>query len=485
MEDLLASRERERVPARSHRERLLMSESDQNDQFFVAGESPGAWLHLTGDPWMTPDDMFSEQNCPHALTGESNRIGRSRDSVDTLPRYSPPRVPLPTPKDDSDVDSDTLPPILLSPPSRKEPKVLKSYNENAKKAKRSQGGPIRAPSKSKARVVRKCSNAGRKPYVYEMGERIPGFGDNQRVQQILKAKPLDALRTGAETRNKRLPSLESFREPTPLEMNNPKGLVNRHMEREGSQGSQDSSIECPLTPVEMDLGALAMIAAVPDPTTGTPSVKLKSGKLMAILTPEQTCWQRASYLPGPIRLESSFLPHSASTLTDMDLLQNPTSFGHSRTKADDIVLDDVVDFFISFGLHDPEPPAWPPHTTKPNAFTPLASSTVPVFGVNDRPGSFASSDGSSVSTRDRRASYTSSRGPYYESEFSFRDRTPSPYSSGRPVSTLPAPAASRARKSSRQSNAFTGRPRQGKRSQTAVGQKLTLRRLIAQASSIV
>jgi hypothetical protein len=471
-----------------------MSESDPNDEFFMAGETPGAWLHLTGDPWVAPEDILSDQVNNLTLTGERTRIGRSRDSVDTLPPYSPPRVPLPTPKDDSDVESDTLPPPLLSPPSRKESKIVKSYNEAGKRARRSQGGIIRAASKSKPRVVRTYGKTSHSPGpsqlpaingFREFGQRIPGFGDNQRAQQILKARPLNAVRTGTETRGKNLPSIANSREPTPLEMNDPKGLVNVHMEKQRSQWSQSSSPECPLTPVEMDLGALAMIAALPDPVTGTPSVKLKSGALMAILTPEQTCWQRASYLPGPIRLESSFLPASASALTDIDLLQNPISFGHGRTASDDAVLDDIVDFFISFGLLDLEPPAWSPETPKPSLLTPLVSSTAPAFGVMGRPGSFASSDGSGPYTRDPRISYSSSRESYYESEYYLGERTPSPYFSGRPVSTLPPLPLSQARRSSMQSTTSTGRPRQGKRSRPAGAQKLTLRRLIAQASSIV
>lgn len=396
------------------RNQAAMSESDPNDEFFMAGETPGAWLHLTGDPWMAPEDIFSDQVNTMTLTGERTRFGRSRNSVDTLPPYSPPRGPLPTPKNESDVDSDTLPSPVLSPPARKESKVDRSYSEG-KRVRCTQGDTIRAASNSKPRVVGTRSKTSHSRCISpppgmngicEFGQRISGFGGNLHVQQILKARPLNAVETGSEKRSRKLPSIANPRKPTPLEINDPNGLVNVQMGKGRSQGSQSSSPECPLTPIEMDLGALAMIAALPDPITGTPSVKLKSGALLAILTPEQTCWQRASYLPGPIRLESSFLPASASALTDMDVLQNPISFGHSRTASDDVALDDIVDFFISFGLHDLELPAWSPETPKPNLLTPFASSTAPVFGVMNRPMSFISSDGSSVCDRDPRVLFS-------------------------------------------------------------------------------
>jgi hypothetical protein len=112
---------------------------------------------------------------------------------------------------------------------------------------------------------------------------------------------------------------------------------------------QDNSPGYPLTPIELDLGALSMIATLSDPTIGTSTTRLRFGSILTSVIPEQSAWQRSVYLPGPIQLESSFIPPSASTLTDIDLLQSPFS------SSDDAVLDGIVDYFLSFGLSDLEP----------------------------------------------------------------------------------------------------------------------------------
>ena len=99
----------------------------------------------------------------------------------------------------------------------------------------------------------------------------------------------------------------------------------------------DDSPEYPLTPVELDLGALSMIATLPDPAISTPTTMRLRG--LPFVTPEQSAWQRPVYLPGNICLRSSFT-------TDINLLQ------HSTATSDDAVLDEIVDFFLSFGLSD-------------------------------------------------------------------------------------------------------------------------------------
>lgn len=129
-----------------------------DDEILMAEETTGAWLHLTGDPWMTPEDILSDRLSSLTLNDERPRIGRSRDSVDTLPPYSPQRILLPSPKQDFDVESETLPPPLLSPTSRKQNIVAKSYSESTKRIRRSQGGHIRVPSKSKPRIARMNHN---------------------------------------------------------------------------------------------------------------------------------------------------------------------------------------------------------------------------------------------------------------------------------------------------------------------------------------
>ena len=128
-------------------------------------------------------------------------------------------------------------------------------------------------------------------------------------------------------------------------------------------GKQDDSPEFPLTPIELDLATLSMIATFPDPAIGTPTaMRLKSSSTLTFVTPEQSAWQRSINLPGTIHLESPFIPPSVSALTDIASLQNPFSSAYSRTASDDAVLDEIVDYFLSFGLSDLEPFPWSPET---------------------------------------------------------------------------------------------------------------------------
>ena len=152
----------------------------------MAEEIPGAWLHLTGDPWMTPEDILSDRPSPLTFESERSRTRRSRDSsVDTLPPYSPPRIPLPSPKQYSDVESETLPPPLLSPTLRKEHEVEGPHSESTKGINRSRSSHIRVASKSKPQgnaipSTVGSSSAGISSF-HEVGHRMVGSGDNHHV----------------------------------------------------------------------------------------------------------------------------------------------------------------------------------------------------------------------------------------------------------------------------------------------------------------
>jgi len=345
-----------------------MSESDSNDDFFMTGETPGAWLHLTGDPWITPDDILFDPISSIILDGERSTAERSTGNVDTLPPNSPSQTVLPASNQGFDADSDTLPSPLLSLQARKEREAMKKCTVNSMRIKRSHNSLATIPSRSNHGVGRKrirgLQSTSSKASVKTWS--IPEIASKTRTQNAFK-------RTAESGGDAREPSASGSSEVAPFGMGGPKGCVNLPLQR---QKTKVPSLEYPITPIALDLGALAVIAALPDFVTGTPTVKLKSGSVVALLTPEQTCWQRATYIPGPIRLEASFIPPSASTLTDMDLLQNSLALGGSRTETDDAVLDEVVDFFISFGLHDIEQPALSPKVqgwaSEPNSCLPRA-----------------------------------------------------------------------------------------------------------------
>lgn len=141
---------------------------------------------------------------------------------------------------------------------------------------------------------------------------------------------------------------------------------------------------CSLTPVEMDLGALAMIASLSNTTTPIlankinastdgrlatpqPGLRLKSGSVIAMVTPEQSCWSRAPYIAGEIMMSHEFLLPT-TMMTDMDQLAwfiGATSSFEARIKSDDAILDDIVDFFGDMGLLDVDPFVRPMHVDLP------------------------------------------------------------------------------------------------------------------------
>ena len=306
---------------------------------------------------MTPEDILSNRPSPLTFESERSRTRRSRDSsVDTLPPYSPPRIPLLSPKQDSDVESETLPPPLLSPTLRKEHEVEGPHSESTKGINRSRSSHIRVASKSKPQGVHLhhnaipstvgSSSAGISSF-HEVGHRMVGSGDSHHVPKKLKLTGLQSVMRGAHAnRNESMFSTADSYQPAPFELYDPTDFG-----RVKENRMQDDSAGYPLTPIELDLGALSMIATLPHLAIGMPTtMRIRSGSILTSVIPEQSAWQRSVYLPGTIHLEPSFIPPSASTLTDIDF-----SSAHSRTTSDDAVLDGIIDFFLSFGLSDLEP----------------------------------------------------------------------------------------------------------------------------------
>ena len=328
----------------------LMS-AEASGELLMSEEIPRAWLHFTGDPWMTPEDILFDRPSSFTLNSERSRRKSRESSIDTLPPYSPTRIPLPSPKQDSDVESDTLPPPLLSPTLMKGDEVEDQHNESVKRTKRSRSSRIGIASKSKPRIVYPHHNvfpstfgssSARISSSQEVEHRMADLGDSHQMPKKSKVKSVQPV-MGTNRDESMFSTVDSY---TSFESYDAAGFGNAKKDR-----MPDDSPEYPLTPIELDLGALSMIATLPNPTISTPTiVRLTTGPML--ISPEQSAWQRSIYLPGTIRLGSSFIPPSASTLTDMDLLQQST------TTSDDTVLDEIVEFFLSFGLSDLEPFLW-------------------------------------------------------------------------------------------------------------------------------
>jgi len=132
-----------------------------------------------------------------------------------------------------------------------------------------------------------------------------------------------------------------------------------------------------LTPIETDLGALAVIAALSDSqasvkngmSSRNPSVtlsrkqsvtvtrnssmtafELPGGSVLALITPEQSAWQRSIYLPGKICLGTNTHISPGSNLTPLDLLQESVEHVfRNHEQSENALADEIAAFFESFG----------------------------------------------------------------------------------------------------------------------------------------
>jgi hypothetical protein len=336
-------------------------------------------------------------------------------------------------------------------------------------------------------------------------EQTRGFADDARVRKLFESRPLPVVTMDtAHKSDSSAPTTGESVQSTPVEMYEAQSSVPSHVVRE-----KKASTETTLTPMDGGDGSLAVLAATP--LAGGPitrikkGVRLKTGSVVAVATPELTAWQRSEYVAGPIRLETSFFPPSASTLTDIDHVYHPRPPGnisHTRNASDDAVLDDVVDFFFEFGLVDfkrDPPPAKP----KP-LWTPLVSSRAGSFTMQRRRSS-ASLAWSTVRSENSFASATIGRpeflpplAPLSPMSLSTLSSSPSgsstlPRSSTQGSSALPDGSnllSSPGGRNSPQSLPLPSPRSAGRSSQKLGGKrsgspKISLRRMIASASSIV
>ena len=131
--------------------------------------------------------------------------------------------------------------------------------------------------------------------------------------------------------------------------------------------------EMALTPIEMDLGALEVIASLPETARPTrkhtvvkiplrkkslfhPSsrsevlaVELPGGSLLTVITPEQSAWQRAQYVPGSIRLESKAKTERSPLAIIQETVHTELGLDKERIAAEQAMVDELVNFIDSFG----------------------------------------------------------------------------------------------------------------------------------------
>lgn len=133
--------------------------------------------------------------------------------------------------------------------------------------------------------------------------------------------------------------------------------------------------EMALTPIEMDLGALEAIANLPE--TARPSrkqsmaqaasfkrrksvfrgnsrkpvlaVELPGGSLMTVITPEQSAWQRAPYVPGRIRMESKTRTGRSPLTFIQESVAAELGADKEKDAAEEAIVDELLAFVESFG----------------------------------------------------------------------------------------------------------------------------------------
>lgn len=130
--------------------------------------------------------------------------------------------------------------------------------------------------------------------------------------------------------------------------------------------------EMALTPIEMDLGALEVIASLPETarparkkTGAKPSlrrsvfhpgsrksvvaVELPGGSLMTVITPEQSAWQRAPFISGAIKLPPRVRPDRSPLAIIQDTVDSEDRIDQEKIATEQAILDELVDFVESFG----------------------------------------------------------------------------------------------------------------------------------------
>jgi hypothetical protein len=211
------------------------------------------------------------------------------------------------------------------------------------------------------------------------GQSKADFADHQRVVEITKIRQLDrsaTCGTGSNDKNS-IPDSAMPMFATPFEDS---GSPQRRLSIATKTSLHDSAYH--LTPIDTDLSVLEMIAAMPEPissSTGTslrrtstirlsksssketirkrnPSVtayQLSSGSVVAVIipNPEPDEWKQSVYKPGRINIEA-YSPGAVSfNFSHLNWFQEGAETVETklRNEVEESMLDEIVDFFESFG----------------------------------------------------------------------------------------------------------------------------------------
>lgn len=281
-----------------------------------------------------------------------------------------------------------------------------------------------------------------------------------------------------------------------------------------------------LTPIEVDLGVLAAIASVPDsrhparklssvqdhmpsasaqdPTGRKPSVstfELPSGSIINVITPEQSAWQRTIYLPGTIRIEGRLSNRISSVLSPLNMFIERYEQSPSTQDSEESVMSEISEFFEEFGTGFQSNNL----STGLDAFRKTFSTVKDQFSYStaEWPKPDRASRKRFTSLMNDLPRTLSSSGERGYSDSTLRDSLQSTKRAPDHRSTFPFPVASEAMKTKPRSQAIPSSPnpspplpitpesgnqidfRKGRKSTGSSGHKISLRRLLHSAGSIV
>ncbi|KAF2808663.1 uncharacterized protein BDZ99DRAFT_478126 [Mytilinidion resinicola] len=181
------------------------------------------------------------------------------------------------------------------------------------------------------------------------------FSSRQRVQEALKGRRMEMLRTGlVDFTERALPETPGSVVTTPRELyqgwtpDKPspppaqkraalQAITPNKGQAKSSPSTSSPRVHCP--------GGLRR---------GSPAWKLRTGSTLTIVSPEEAAWQQHVYIPGPIRLETtvSAIARKESIAT-LDPFLSTVVKAEPRRASDDAVIDAIVGFFEDFHILSP------------------------------------------------------------------------------------------------------------------------------------
>ncbi|KAF2498162.1 hypothetical protein BU16DRAFT_558234 [Lophium mytilinum] len=181
------------------------------------------------------------------------------------------------------------------------------------------------------------------------------FSGRQRVQEALKSRRVEMLRTGFVNFTERaLPETPGSVVTTPRELyqgwtpDSPSPPpAQRRPALQSISPNKGRAKSSPLTPSPR-------AHSVGGPQRGSPAWKLRTGSTLTIVSPEEAAWQQHVYIPGPIQLETVVSAISRKdSIATLDPFMSTVVKAEPRRASDDAVIDAIVDFFEEFHILDP------------------------------------------------------------------------------------------------------------------------------------